>query len=61
MQFYQIYDMYALIYWLKGDIFKSREYANKCLTLCSDNFSSSNYIISMIRHELRTANMCKLY
>ena len=29
----QIYDMYALIYWLKKDVLKSREYAEKCLNL----------------------------
>ena len=57
----QIYDMYALIYWLKDDIFKSREYANKCLTLCSDNFSSSNYIIGMIHYELRDWQICVNY
>ena len=57
----QIYDMYALIYWLKDDIFRSREYANKCLALCSDDFSSSNYIIGMIHYDLRDWQMCVDY
>ena len=57
----QIYDMYALIYWLKDDIFRAREYANKCLALCSDNFSSSNYIIGMIHYDLRDWQICVDY
>ena len=57
----QIYDMYALIYWLKDDIIRSREYAYKCLALCSDNFSSSNYIIGMIHYDLRDWQICVDY
>ena len=57
----QIYDMYALIYWLKDDIFRAREYANKSLALCSDNFSTSNYIIGMIHYDLRDWQICVDY
>ena len=49
----QIYDMYALIYWLKEDVLKSREYAKKCLNLCPEKFSTSNYIMGMIYFQLR--------
>ena len=54
----QIYDMYALIYWLKEDIIKSREFAKKCLALCPDNFSTSNYIVGMIHFQLKDYQIC---
>ena len=42
-------------------MFKSREFMNKCLSLCSDNFSSSNYIIGMIHYQLRDWQKCVDY
>ena len=57
----QIYDMYALIYWLKDDIVKSTEYAKKCLALCQDKFSTSNYIIGMIHYQLKDYQICVDY
>ena len=57
----QIYDMYALIYWLKEDVLKSREYAKKCLNLCPEKFSTSNYIMGMIHFQLRDYQICADY
>lgn len=57
----QIYDMYALIYWLKEDVLKSREYAKKCLNLCPEKFSTSNYIMGMIYFQLRDYQLCVDY
>ena len=57
----QIYDMYALIYWLNEDVFKSREYALKCLDLCPENFSNSNYIMGMIHYQLKDYQICSDY
>ncbi len=57
----QIYDMYALIYWLKEDMLKSREYAKKCLNLCPEKFSTSNYIMGMIHFQLRDYQICVDY
>lgn len=57
----QIYDMYALIYWLKEDVLKSRKYAKKCLNLCPEKFSTSNYIMGMIHFELRDYQICVDY
>lgn len=57
----QVYDMYALIYWLKEDVLKSREYAKKCLNLCPEKFSTSNYIMAMIHFQLRDYQICVNY
>lgn len=57
----QIYDMYALIYWLKEDFLKSSEYAKKCLNLCPEKFSTSNYIMGMIHFQLGDWQICLEY
>lgn len=49
----QLYDMYALINWLKEDKFQAEFYASKTLNLCSEDFSTSNYILSVLNYELR--------
>lgn len=49
----QIFDMYSLIYWMKEDLVKAEEYARKTLSLCPNDFATSNYIIGSLQFEMR--------
>ena len=48
-EFAEVYDMYSLIYWLKEDVIQSKFYAQKTLKLCPDKFSTSNYILGILK------------
>jgi len=49
----QVFDIYALINWLKDDKVQAEFYASKTIKLCSEEFSTSNYILSVINYDLR--------
>ena len=49
----QVFDIYALINWLKDDKVQAEFYASKTIKLCSEEFSNSNYILSVINYDLR--------
>ena len=52
----QIFNMYALIYWLKEDFLKAKEFAEKTLSLCPENFSTSHYILGILSYKYRDYN-----
>ena len=54
----QLYDVYALIYWLKDDFVKAEEYAAKTIELCPESFSTSNYIIGMLSFFMKEYDKC---
>ena len=54
----QVFDVYALIYWLKEDFLKAEEYANKSIDLCPESFSTSNYIIGMLDFLMKDYDKC---
>ena len=51
--FGEVYDMYSLIYWLKGDVIKADFYAQKTLEICPEKFSTSNYVLGVLNFRAR--------
>lgn len=49
----QIFNMYALVYWLKEDFLNAKYFAEKTFSLCPDNFSTSHYILGVLSYRYK--------